>query len=124
MNFELTNEQKMIQRTLREFSEAEVAPNALERDRSKQFPLDVFKKLGELGVMGLPFPEEYGGGGADTVSFAIVVEELSKACGSTGITYSAHVSLGGAPIYLFGTKEQKEQYLPALCSGESLERLV
>lgn len=119
MNFELTNEQKMIQRTLREFSEAEVAPNALERDRSKQFPLDVFKKLGELGVMGLPFPEEYGGGGADTVSFAIVVEELSKACGSTGITYSAHVSLGGAPIYLFGTQEQKEQYLPALCSGES-----
>ncbi|MDM8148994.1 acyl-CoA dehydrogenase family protein [Priestia megaterium] len=119
MNFELTNEQKMIQRTLREFSEAEVAPNALERDRSKQFPLDVFKKLGELGVMGLPFPEEYGGGGADTVSFAIVVEELSKACGSTGITYSAHVSLGGAPIYLFGTKEQKERYLPALCSGES-----
>jgi alkylation response protein AidB-like acyl-CoA dehydrogenase len=119
MNFELTNEQKMIQRTLREFSEAEVAPNALERDRSKQFPLDVFKKLSELGVMGLPFPEEYGGGGADTVSFAIVVEELSKACGSTGITYSAHVSLGGAPIYLFGTKEQKAQYLPALCSGES-----
>jgi alkylation response protein AidB-like acyl-CoA dehydrogenase len=119
MNFELTNEQKMIQRTLREFSEAEVAPNALERDRSKQFPLDVFKKLSELGVMGLPFPEEYGGGGADTVSFAIVVEELSKACGSTGITYSAHVSLGGAHIYLFGTKEQKEQYLPALCSGES-----
>ncbi|KZE09277.1 acyl-CoA dehydrogenase family protein [Priestia aryabhattai] len=119
MNYELTNEQKMIQRTLREFSEAEVAPNALERDRSKQFPLDVFKKLSELGVMGLPFPEEYGGGGADTVSFAIVVEELSKACGSTGITYSAHVSLGGAPIYLFGTKEQKEQYLPALCSGES-----
>ncbi|KLV30404.1 acyl-CoA dehydrogenase family protein [Priestia megaterium] len=119
MNFELTNEQKMIQRTLREFSEAEVAPNALERDRTKQFPLDVFKKLGELGVMGLPFPEEYGGGGADTVSFAIVVEELSKACGSTGITYSAHVSLGGAPIYLFGTQEQKEQYLPALCSGES-----
>lgn len=119
MNFELTNEQKMIQRTLREFSEAEVAPNALERDRSKQFPLDVFTKLSELGVMGLPFPEEYGGGGADTVSFAIVVEELSKACGSTGITYSAHVSLGGAPIHLFGTKEQKEQYLPALCSGES-----
>ncbi|MHA2958439.1 acyl-CoA dehydrogenase family protein [Priestia megaterium] len=119
MNFELTNEQKMIQRTLREFSEAEVAPNALERDRSKQFPLDIFTKLSELGVMGLPFPEEYGGGGADTVSFAIVVEELSKACGSTGITYSAHVSLGGAPIHLFGTKEQKEQYLPALCSGES-----
>lgn len=107
MNFELTAEQKMIQKTLREFSEAEVAPGALERDKTKEFPLDVFKKLSDLGVMGLPFPEEYGGGGADTVSFAIVVEELSRACGSTGITYSAHVSLGGAPIHLFGTPEQK-----------------
>lgn len=119
MNFELTAEQKMIQKTLREFSEAEVAPGALERDKTKEFPLDVFKKLSDLGVMGLPFPEEYGGGGADTVSFAIVVEELSRACGSTGITYSAHVSLGGAPIHLFGTPEQKEKYLVPICTGES-----
>ncbi|AQX53714.1 acyl-CoA dehydrogenase family protein [Priestia flexa] len=119
MNFELTAEQKMIQKTLREFSEAEVAPGALERDKTKEFPLDVFKKLSDLGVMGLPFPEEYGGGGADTISFAIVVEELSRACGSTGITYSAHVSLGGAPIHLFGTPEQKEKYLVPICTGES-----
>ncbi|MFP3490733.1 acyl-CoA dehydrogenase family protein, partial [Staphylococcus sp. SIMBA_130] len=76
--------------------------------------------LGELGIMGLPFPEEYGGGGADTISFAIVVEELSRACGSTGITYSAHVSLGGAPLHLFGTEEQKQKYLAPICSGESL----
>lgn len=70
--------------------------------------------------MGLPFPEEYGGSGADTISFAIVVEELSRACGSTGITYSAHISLGGAPIAMFGTEEQKSKYLPEICSGESL----
>ncbi|PKR85097.1 acyl-CoA dehydrogenase [Heyndrickxia camelliae] len=119
MNFELTEEQKMIQRTIREFSDTEVAPGALERDRNKQFPIDVFKKLSELGMMGLPFPEEYGGAGADTISFAIVVEELSRACGSTGITYSAHISLGGAPIHLFGTKAQKEKYLTPICTGES-----
>lgn len=124
MNFELTNEQKMIQRTLREFSEAEVAPNALERDRSKQFPLDVFKKLSELGVMGLPFPEEYGGGGADTVSFAIVVEELSKACGSTGITYSAHVSLGGH-LFIYSEQRSKKNSTYLLYAlGNLLERLV
>ncbi|MGV3467302.1 MAG: acyl-CoA dehydrogenase [Heyndrickxia sp.] len=120
MNFELTEEQKMIQRTIREFSDAEVAPGALERDRNKHFPTDVFKKLSELGMMGLPFPEEYGGAGADTISFAIVVEELSRACGSTGITYSAHISLGGAPINLFGNKAQKEKYLTPICTGESL----
>jgi alkylation response protein AidB-like acyl-CoA dehydrogenase len=77
-------------------------------------------KLGKLGMMGLPFPEEYGGAGADTISFAIVVEELSRACGSTGITYSAHISLGGAPINMFGTEEQKQKYLTPICSGESL----
>ncbi|MEK5390721.1 acyl-CoA dehydrogenase [Margalitia sp. FSL K6-0131] len=120
MNFELTEEQKMILRTIREFSDAEVAPGALERDRNKQFPTEIFKKLSELGMMGLPFPEEYGGAGADTISFAIVVEELSRACGSTGITYSAHISLGGAPINMFGTKEQKEKFLTPICTGESL----
>lgn len=109
----------MILKTIREFSEEEVAPGALERDRKKEFPLDIFKKLADLGMMGLPFPEEYGGAGADTVSFAIVVEELSRACGSTGITYSAHISLGGAPIHMFGTKEQKEKYLVPICTGES-----
>lgn len=119
MNFDLTVEQAMIRRTIREFSDQEVAPGALERDKSKQFPQEIFKKLADLGMMGLPFPEEYGGGGADAVSFAIVVEELSRGCGSTGITYSAHISLGGAPLYLFGTEEQKQQYLTPICLGES-----
>ena len=120
MNFDLTSEQAMIKRTIREFAEEEVAPGAIERDKTKQFPREIFKKLGELGMLGLPFPEEYGGAGADTVSFAIVTEELSKACASTGITYSAHISLGGAPINLFGTEEQKEKYLTPICTGESL----
>lgn len=120
MNFDLTSEQAMIKRTIKEFAEEEVAPGAIERDKTKQFPTEIFKKLGELGMLGLPFPEEYGGAGADTVSFAIVTEELSKACASTGITYSAHISLGGAPINLFGTEEQKQKYLAPICSGESL----
>ncbi|MDQ0197266.1 acyl-CoA dehydrogenase family protein [Neobacillus ginsengisoli] len=119
MNFDLTSEQEMIKRTMREFADEEVAPSAVERDRNKQFPLAIFKKLAEMGIMGLPFPEDYGGGGADTVSFAIVTEELSRACGSTGITYSAHISLGGAPINLFGSKEQKIKYLTPICTGES-----
>lgn len=119
MNFDLTSEQEMIKRTIRQFAEEEIAPGALERDRTKQFPVAIFKQLAEMGIMGLPFPEEYGGGGADTISFAIVTEELSKACGSTGITYSAHISLGGAPLYLFGTEEQKQKYLTPICTGDS-----
>ncbi len=119
MNFDLTAEQNMILKTIREFAQEEVAPGALERDRTKEFPVEVFKKMAELGLMGLPFPEEYGGAGADTVSFAIVTEELSRACASTGITYSAHISLGGAPLYLFGTEEQKQKYLVPICTGES-----
>ncbi|MDZ5712194.1 acyl-CoA dehydrogenase family protein [Jeotgalibacillus haloalkalitolerans] len=119
MNFDLTQEQQMIQRTIREFSQEKVAPGALDRDRNKEFPKEIFKELSSLGMMGLPFPEEYGGAGGDTTSFAIVTEELSKACGSTGITYSAHISLGGAPINMFGTHEQKEKYLTQICAGES-----
>lgn len=119
MNFDLTAEQNMIYKTIREFAQEEVAPGALERDRTKEFPIEVFKKMADLGLMGLPFPEEYGGAGADTVSFAIVTEELSRACASTGITYSAHISLGGAPLYLFGTEEQKQKYLVPICTGES-----
>lgn len=119
MNFDLTSEQEMIKKMIQEFADEVVAPGALERDRNKQFPLAVFNQLAEMGVMGLPFPEEYGGGGADTISFAIVTEELSRACGSTGITYSAHISLGGAPLYFFGTEEQKRKYLTPICTGES-----
>lgn len=120
MNFELSQEQRMIQKTIKEFAEEVVEPGAYERDKSKQFPAEIFQQLGEMGMLGLPFSEEYGGSGADTISFAIVTEELSKACGSTGITYSAHISLGGAPINLFGTEEQKITYLSKICSGESL----
>ncbi|RWR15141.1 acyl-CoA dehydrogenase [Siminovitchia fortis] len=120
MNFDLTSEQSMIRRTIREFAREEVAPGAIERDRNSEFPKEVFKKLADLGMMGLPFPEEYGGAGADTVSFAIVTEELSRVCASTGITYSAHISLGGAPLYMFGTEEQKKKYLIPICRGDSL----
>jgi len=110
----------MIKKLARDFSEGEVAPGANARDKSGEFPLDIFTKLAELELMGLPFPEQYNGGGADTISFAIVVEELSRICGSTGITYSAHISLGAAPIHLFGTEEQKQRYLVPLCRGEYL----
>jgi len=120
MNFDLTSEQQMIKQMIRQFVEEEVAPGSIERDRTKRFPIEIFKKLSDLGMMGLPFPEKYGGGGADTISFAIVVEELSRGCGSTGITYSAHVSLGGAPLNLFGTEEQKMKFLAPICTGESL----
>lgn len=120
MNFDLTEEQRMVRKLMRDFSEGEVAPGADERDRSKTFPVEIFKKMADLNLMGLPFPEEYGGGGADTISFAIAVEELSRVCGSTGITYSAHISLGCAPLHLFGSDEQKQKYLVPLCRGESL----
>lgn len=120
MNFDLTQEQQMVRKTMREFSEEEVAPGADQRDREKRFPKEIFEKLGKLGIMGLPFPEAYEGGGGDTVSFAIVVEELSRVCASTGITYAAHVSLGGAPLNMFGTEQQKEKYLVPLCKGEAL----
>ncbi|WP_172369276.1 acyl-CoA dehydrogenase family protein [Sporosarcina jiandibaonis] len=119
MNFDLTEEQQMIKKMIRAFAVEEVAPGAIDRDRTKDFPVEVFEKLSEMGLMGLPFSEKYGGGGADTTSFAIVTEELSRACASTGITYSAHISLGGAPIHLFGTEEQKEKYLTPICTGES-----
>jgi alkylation response protein AidB-like acyl-CoA dehydrogenase len=120
VNYDLTTEQKMIRTLMRDFAEGEVAPDADERDRTKRFPKEVFEKMAELKLMGLPFPEEYGGAGADTISFAIAVEELSRVCASTGITYSAHISLGCAPLYLFGTEEQKQKYLVPLCEGKTL----
>lgn len=119
MNFDLTQEHQMIKKTIKEFADKVVAPGAIDRDRSKEFPTEIFKQLSGMGMMGLPFDEKYGGAGADTTSFAIVTEELSRACASTGITYSAHISLGGAPLNLFGTEEQKEKYLAPICSGES-----
>jgi alkylation response protein AidB-like acyl-CoA dehydrogenase len=120
MNFDFTNEQAMIRKLIHDFAEEEVAKDADERDRTATFPVEIFTKLADLGILGLPFPEQYGGGEADTISFAIVVEELSRVCASTGITYSAHISLGAAPIYMFGTDEQKKKYLTPLCTGEYL----
>lgn len=120
MNFELTDEQQMLQKMIREFADEVVAPGADERDKSKRFPVEIFQEMAKLELMGLPFSEKYGGAGADTISFAIVTEELSRACASTGITYSAHISLGGAPLSLFGTEEQKQRYLTKICSGESM----
>lgn len=120
MNFELTEEQQMLRNMVREFAEAEVAPGAEERDKTGEFPLEIVKKLAKLDLLGLPFPEEYGGAGGDTVSYAIAVEELSRACASTGITYAAHISLGSSPIYLFGTPEQKKKWLTPMAKGEFL----
>lgn len=120
MNFDLTTEQAMLKNMVRSFADEVVAPGADERDRTKAFPTDIFRQLAELNMMGLPFDEVYGGAGADSISFAIVVEELSRACASTGITYSAHISLGGAPLAMFGTEAQKREYLTKICSGESM----
>ncbi|MBE5396788.1 acyl-CoA dehydrogenase [Brevibacillus borstelensis] len=120
MNFDLNTEQLMLRDMVRSFAEEVVAPGADERDRTKAFPTDIFEKMADLSLMGLPFPEEYGGAGADSISFAIVVEELSRVCASTGITYSAHISLGGAPLAMFGSEQQKQEYLTKICSGESL----
>ena len=118
MNFDLNDEQQMLRNMLKEFADAEVAPGAVERDKNGEFPAEIIKKLADLDLMGLPFPEEYGGAGGDTLSYAIAVEELSRACGSTGITYAAHISLGASPIYLFGTEEQKKEWLVPMAQGE------
>ncbi len=118
--FDLTDEQKDIQRLVRDFAQNEVAPVAEELDREKRFPYEIIEKLGKLGLMGIPYAQEYGGGGADTLSYALAIEELARVDSSVGITVAAHTSLGTWPIYAFGTDEQKAEYLPALCSGEKL----
>lgn len=120
MNFELTNEQRMIRDMVRDFAENEIAVKAEEVDRTGRFPLETFRKMGELGILGIPFPEQYGGSGGDTISYALAVEEVGRACGSTGLSYAAAVSLGASPIYYFGTEEQKQKYLVPLASGQAL----
>lgn len=110
----------MIQQMVRDFAQSEIAPKAAEVDRTGQFPLETFTKMGKLGLLGLPVSEEFGGAGADTVSYALAVEEVGCACGSTGLSYAAHVSLGCGPIYYFGTKEQKEKFLVPLAKGDGL----
>jgi short-chain 2-methylacyl-CoA dehydrogenase len=120
MNFELTEEQQLVARTVREFAEQRIAPVAEELDREHRFPYDIVAELGELGVMGMPIPEEYGGAGADTVSYAIAVEELTRIDSSVAITMAAHTSLGTMPIFMFGSEEQKQQWLPDLAAGKKL----
>src|SRR5919198_6003946 len=100
MDFELTQEQRLLRDTVREFARQEVAPVAEELDRTKSFPYDLVKRLGELGLMGIPFPEEYGGGGADTLTYALAIEELARVDSSVCITMAAHTSLGTMPIHL------------------------
>jgi short/branched chain acyl-CoA dehydrogenase len=120
MDFGLTDEQRLLRDTVRDFARQEVAPVAEELDRTKAFPYQLVKKMGGLGLMGIPFPEQYGGGGADTLAYALAVEELTRVDSSVAITMAAHTSLGTMPIYLWGTDEQKDDWLPQLCSGEKL----
>ena len=123
MDFDLSPDHELIRRTVREFAEGEVAPVAEELDRTKAFPYEIVRKLGELNLMGIPFPQEYGGGGGDTLAYALAVEELTRVDSSVAITLCAHTSLGTQPIYLFGTEEQKQEWLPRLCSGERARRV-
>jgi alkylation response protein AidB-like acyl-CoA dehydrogenase len=120
VDFDLSDEQRLLRDTVREFARGEVAPVAEELDRTKRFPYEVVARLGELGLMGMPFPPEDGGGGADTLSYAIAIEELARVDSSVAITVAAHTSLGTMPIHLWGTAEQRREWLPPLCSGERL----
>ncbi len=120
MHFDLSDEQQAIRTLVRDFATGEVAPVAEELDRTKAFPYEIVAKLGELGLMGIPYPEEYGGGGADNLSYALAIEELARVDSSVGITLAAHTSLGTWPIYAFGSEEQKAEWMPRLCSGERL----
>lgn len=120
MDFSLNEEQLAIRETCREFAEQEIKPLAEEMDRTAAFPYELIQKMGELGLLGLPFPEEYGGAGADFLSYCIAIEEISRGDVSVGITMEAHTSLGASPFFLFGSEEQKERYLPPLARGEQL----
>src|SRR5215207_10999740 len=120
MDFDLSPDHDLIRRTVRDFAEQEIAPVAEELDRDKRFPYDIVRRMAELGLMGIPFPEAVGGAGADTLAYAIAVEELTRVDSSVAITVAAHTSLGTMPIYLFGTDEQKERWLPDLAAGRRL----
>ena len=120
MNFDLDQEHELVRSTVREFAQQRVAPVAEELDRESRFPYELVGELAELGLMGMTIPEEYGGGGADTVSYAIAIEELTRVDSSVAITVAAHHSLGTLPIYYYGSEEQKQQWLPELASGKKL----
>ena len=120
MDFDLSHEHELVRETVREFARERVAPDAEELDREHRFPYDLVAELAELGLMGMTIPEEYGGAGADTVSYAIAIEELTRVDSSVAITVAAHHSLGTLPIYYFGSEEQKREWLPDLASGKKL----
>src|SRR2546423_7026988 len=120
VNFELSDEQRLLRDTVRDFARQEVRPVAEELDRTKAFPYEIVAKLGGLGLMGIPFPQEYGGGGADTLSYVLAGEELARIDSSVCITVAAHTSLGTMPIHLWGTQEQAAEWMPELCSGRRL----
>lgn len=124
MDLTLTEEQRAIRDLARTFAKQEIAPYAAEWDRTREFPTEMYHKLTDAGLMGLPFPERYGGAGADAISLALAIEEISKADGSVGLTYAAHIGLGATPIYLFGSEAQKEQWLTPLAKGEGLGSLA
>src|SRR5215216_4433176 len=120
MLFDLDDDTQLLQRTVRDFAVQEIKPVAEELDRAKAFPYELVAKMGELGWMGIPFPEEVGGAGGTALQYAIAVEELTRVDSSVAITMCAHTSLGTQPIYLFGTEDQKQRYLPDLCAGRKL----
>jgi short-chain 2-methylacyl-CoA dehydrogenase len=120
MDFALSDEQQMIRTLCRDFAEAEIKPRAEEMDRTAAFPYDIVRKMGELGLLGLPFPEEYGGAGADFLAYCIALEEIGRGDAAVGITMEAHTSLGSTPFFLYGTEEQKQRYLVPLARGEQL----
>jgi short-chain 2-methylacyl-CoA dehydrogenase len=120
VNFDLSPEHELVRKTVREFAEERVAPVAEQLDREHRFPYELVAELAELGLMGMPVPEEYGGGGTDTLAYAIAIEELTRVDSSVAITVAAHTSLGTMPIFLFGNDEQKREWLPQLASGEKL----
>src|SRR6266536_3182298 len=120
MNFDLDHEHELVRSTVREFAEQRVAPVAEELDRESRFPYDLVAEMGELGLMGMTVSEQYGGADADTISYAIAVEELTRVDSSVAITMAAHHSLGTLPIYYFGTEEQKREWLPDLAFGKKL----
>ena len=120
MNFQLTREQELVKKMVREFALNEVKPIAAEIDETERFPMENVEKMAKLGMLGIPFSKEYGGAGGDTLSYILAVEELSKVCGTTGVIVSAHTSLCASLIDQFGTKEQKEKYLTDLATGKKL----
>ena len=120
MNFELTDQQKLFKKTVREFTEKEIKPLASKIDKEEYFPKDLYKKMGKIGLMGMTVPQKYGGVGIDRISYMIALEEISRICGSTGITVEAHNSLGLGHIYEKGTEKQRKKYLPTLTNGKAI----